>query len=226
MILVLPPEVVRPSTKPSIREETPQDFLAREALLDRSFGTGRGRKTCERLREDRLPAPGLAFSAHAGPRARRAPCGFGRSRPAGLRRPAARPHRHRRRPALARPRRQADPARPCCGRANSATRRSCWSATRPITSVSAFRALARRHLDLPGPVDLGALPRAGIAARRAGRRQGPRPRDRRLVAHTPGDLRRAGGITCRQADISAAKNGCESQKPGSFGLTPLPCLCE
>lgn len=49
-----------------IREETPQDFLAREALLDRSFGTLRGRKTCERLREDRLPAPGLAFSATQG----------------------------------------------------------------------------------------------------------------------------------------------------------------
>ena len=46
-----------------IREETPQDFIARETLLDRSFGTGRWRKTCERLRENRLPAPGLAFSA-------------------------------------------------------------------------------------------------------------------------------------------------------------------
>ena len=49
--------------KASIREETPQDFIAREALLDLSFGTGRWRKTCERLRESRLPAPGLAFSA-------------------------------------------------------------------------------------------------------------------------------------------------------------------
>ncbi len=46
-----------------IREELPQDFIARESLLDRSFGTGRWRKTCERLRENRRPAPGLAFSA-------------------------------------------------------------------------------------------------------------------------------------------------------------------
>ena len=47
----------------TIREEMPQDFLAREALLDRSFGAGRWRKTCERLRENRLPAEGLAFTA-------------------------------------------------------------------------------------------------------------------------------------------------------------------
>ncbi len=52
-----------PPGEASIREERAQDFLAREALLDRSFGTGRWRKTCERLRENRLPAPGLAFSA-------------------------------------------------------------------------------------------------------------------------------------------------------------------
>jgi predicted N-acetyltransferase YhbS len=46
-----------------IREESPLDVLAREALLDRAFGLNRWRKTCERLREGRLPAPGLAFSA-------------------------------------------------------------------------------------------------------------------------------------------------------------------
>jgi predicted N-acetyltransferase YhbS len=33
-------------------------------LLDLSFGLERRRKTCERLREGRLPAEGLAFSAH------------------------------------------------------------------------------------------------------------------------------------------------------------------
>jgi predicted N-acetyltransferase YhbS len=47
----------------TIREESARDFLAREALLDRAFGLGRWRKTCERLREGRLPAQGLAFSA-------------------------------------------------------------------------------------------------------------------------------------------------------------------
>ncbi|WP_374546269.1 GNAT family N-acetyltransferase [Rhodoblastus sp.] len=46
-----------------IREEAARDFLAREALLDRAFGLTRWRKTCERLREGRLPAEGLAFSA-------------------------------------------------------------------------------------------------------------------------------------------------------------------
>ena len=47
--------------------EKPQDILAREALLDRSFGPSRFAKTCERLREGRLPAAGLAFSAtHSG----------------------------------------------------------------------------------------------------------------------------------------------------------------
>jgi predicted N-acetyltransferase YhbS len=46
-----------------LREETVRDFFAREALLDRAFGLGRWRKTCERLRVGRLPAPGLAFTA-------------------------------------------------------------------------------------------------------------------------------------------------------------------
>jgi predicted N-acetyltransferase YhbS len=46
-----------------IREESARDFFAREALLDRTFGLNRWRKTCERLREGRLPAQGLAFSA-------------------------------------------------------------------------------------------------------------------------------------------------------------------
>ncbi|WP_294537084.1 N-acetyltransferase [uncultured Rhodoblastus sp.] len=46
-----------------LRQETPQNFSQREALLDLSFGPQRRRKTCERLRENRLPAPGLAFAA-------------------------------------------------------------------------------------------------------------------------------------------------------------------
>ncbi len=47
-----------------LRQETAQDFYARETLLDLSFGPQRWRKTCERLRENRLPAQGLAFAAH------------------------------------------------------------------------------------------------------------------------------------------------------------------
>jgi predicted N-acetyltransferase YhbS len=48
----------------TISHELPADFAAREALLDAAFGPKRRRKTAERLREGRLPARGLAFSAH------------------------------------------------------------------------------------------------------------------------------------------------------------------
>ncbi|MGV6875165.1 GNAT family N-acetyltransferase [Pseudochelatococcus sp. B33] len=48
-----------------IRDENPADIAAREALLDTCFGDGRFAKTSERLREGRLPAKGLAFSAVA-----------------------------------------------------------------------------------------------------------------------------------------------------------------
>jgi predicted N-acetyltransferase YhbS len=47
----------------TIRPELESDHAQREALLDRAFGRGRGRKTSERLRQGRLPSPGLAFSA-------------------------------------------------------------------------------------------------------------------------------------------------------------------
>jgi predicted N-acetyltransferase YhbS len=44
-----------------LREETPFDIEAREDLLDRCFGPARFQKTCERLREGRLPAAGLSL---------------------------------------------------------------------------------------------------------------------------------------------------------------------
>lgn len=44
-----------------IRHETPLDVPAREALLDRCFGEARFAKTCERLREGRLPAEDLSL---------------------------------------------------------------------------------------------------------------------------------------------------------------------
>ena len=46
-----------------IRAEHPHDVAARERLLDACFGANRRAKTSERLREGRLPARGLAFSA-------------------------------------------------------------------------------------------------------------------------------------------------------------------
>ena len=47
----------------AIRAERASDVAAREALLDASFGENRHARTCQRLRDGRLPAEGLAFSA-------------------------------------------------------------------------------------------------------------------------------------------------------------------
>ena len=58
------PSLLRPiATAFRIRDEKPCDWLAREALLDACFGSARFGKTCERLREGRLPAQGLSFVA-------------------------------------------------------------------------------------------------------------------------------------------------------------------
>lgn len=51
-----------------IVEETSSDVAAREHLLDEAFGIDRHLKTCERLREGRLPARGLALVAKDGDR--------------------------------------------------------------------------------------------------------------------------------------------------------------
>ena len=45
----------------TIRSEHARDIKAREALLDDVFGIERHAKTCERLREGRLPVRGLSF---------------------------------------------------------------------------------------------------------------------------------------------------------------------
>jgi predicted N-acetyltransferase YhbS len=47
----------------TIRQERASDIAAREALLDQAFGEARYRKASERLREGRLPADGLSFTA-------------------------------------------------------------------------------------------------------------------------------------------------------------------
>jgi predicted N-acetyltransferase YhbS len=49
----------------AIRAEQASDVVAREALLDASFGENRHLRTCQRLRDGRAPAEGLAFSAMA-----------------------------------------------------------------------------------------------------------------------------------------------------------------
>jgi predicted N-acetyltransferase YhbS len=47
----------------AIRSERASDVVAREALLDASFGEGRQMRTCQRLRDARAPAEGLSLSA-------------------------------------------------------------------------------------------------------------------------------------------------------------------
>jgi predicted N-acetyltransferase YhbS len=47
----------------AIRAERVSDVVAREALLDACFGEGRHMRTCQRLRDGRAPAEGLALSA-------------------------------------------------------------------------------------------------------------------------------------------------------------------
>src|SRR5436190_2780748 len=47
----------------AIRAERGGDAAAREALLDACFGASRHTRTCQRLRDGRLPAEGLAFTA-------------------------------------------------------------------------------------------------------------------------------------------------------------------
>ena len=58
------PVAVHPDAAPFvIRAERASDVVAREALLDACFGPNRQARTCQRLRDGRAPAEGLAFSA-------------------------------------------------------------------------------------------------------------------------------------------------------------------
>src|ERR1700690_2978423 len=60
------PVAVLPDAAPFvIRSERASDVVAREALLDASFGETRSLRTCQRLRDGRAPAEGLAFSVMA-----------------------------------------------------------------------------------------------------------------------------------------------------------------
>src|SRR4051812_35735598 len=49
----------------AIRAERSSDVVARSALLDACFGANRHTRTCQRLRDGRAPAEGLALSAVA-----------------------------------------------------------------------------------------------------------------------------------------------------------------
>lgn len=56
------------STPPDIRNETPQDAAAAEALVERAFGPGRYAKSAERLREGNAHRADLSFVAFDGAR--------------------------------------------------------------------------------------------------------------------------------------------------------------
>jgi len=62
------PVALQAFTTPAIHiaDEKPADFFARETLLDEAFGAARFEKTAQRLRDARLPAPGLALAAKDG----------------------------------------------------------------------------------------------------------------------------------------------------------------
>ena len=58
------PVALHPDAAPFvIRAERASDLAAREALLDACFGENRSLRTCQRLRDGRAPADGLALSA-------------------------------------------------------------------------------------------------------------------------------------------------------------------
>src|ERR1700682_5563624 len=57
------PVTLIPNAAPfAIRAERASDVVAREALLDACFGDNRHTRTCQRLRDGRAPAEGLALS--------------------------------------------------------------------------------------------------------------------------------------------------------------------
>jgi predicted N-acetyltransferase YhbS len=60
------PVALTPDAAPfAIRAERASDVVTREALLDACFGANRHTRTCQRLRDGRAPAEGLALSAVA-----------------------------------------------------------------------------------------------------------------------------------------------------------------
>jgi predicted N-acetyltransferase YhbS len=57
------PALISETAPFAIRAERSSDVTAREALLDACFGASRFARTCQRLRDGRMPAEGLAFTA-------------------------------------------------------------------------------------------------------------------------------------------------------------------
>src|SRR5258706_9011212 len=58
-----PVALISAAARFAIRAERASDVVARETLLDACFGVNRQTRTCQRLRDGRVPAEGLALSA-------------------------------------------------------------------------------------------------------------------------------------------------------------------
>ncbi len=58
-----PVALISDAARFAIRAERASDVVARETLLDACFGVNRQTRTCQRLRDGRVPAEGLALSA-------------------------------------------------------------------------------------------------------------------------------------------------------------------
>jgi predicted N-acetyltransferase YhbS len=64
MAILRKPVATTSNTAPFVvRSERASDVVARETLLDASFGANRELRTCQRLRDGQAPAEGLALSA-------------------------------------------------------------------------------------------------------------------------------------------------------------------
>jgi predicted N-acetyltransferase YhbS len=134
-----------------VADERPFDAPAREGLLDDAFGEERLAKTCQRLRDGRMPVEGLALVARDGGqtvgtlRCWRVAAG---GRPALLLGPLAVAHSHR-----------------SIGVGSALMRETLWRAAMrghnavllvgdaPYYARFGFEAALTRALDLPGPVE-------------------------------------------------------------------------
>ena len=134
-----------------VADERPADAPAREVLLDDAFGDERFAKTCQRLRDGRLPAEGLALIARDGERivgTLRCWSVEAGERPALLLGPLAVARSHR-----------------SIGVGSALMRETLWRAAMgghtavllvgdaPYYARFGFEAALTRNLDLPGPIE-------------------------------------------------------------------------
>ena len=139
----------------AIRAERASDVAAREALLDACFGENRHTRTCQRLRDGRAPAEGLAFSA-----VRQGPAGRHRAVVARQRRghPGARARPAGGRGVLPRARRRgcADGPR-ARGGEGAGHRAVILLGDAPYYARFGFSAAKTGELSLPGPFERDRL---------------------------------------------------------------------